>query len=96
MTATIIVIKASNLPRTDGLGKIDSYFVLKHGSTRLKTKAVQDNLNPIFNETFSFQIGPTQPTSICVELWDEVYWSFFNLMFLKGCWKGRTCWIFYN
>jgi Ca2+-dependent lipid-binding protein len=72
MTATIVVLRAFNLPRTDGIGKIDPYFILKHGFTRQKTRIFQDNLNPVYNESFTFQVRPGQPTNISVELWDEV------------------------
>ena len=54
-TSVIIkIISASNLPAADLNGKSDPYCIIKCGSWKEKTNAVQNTLDPEWNERFSF------------------------------------------
>eukprot|EP00010_Vexillifera_abyssalis_P000280 CAMPEP_0201562502 /NCGR_PEP_ID=MMETSP0173_2-20130828/79364_1 /ASSEMBLY_ACC=CAM_ASM_000268 /TAXON_ID=218659 /ORGANISM="Vexillifera sp., Strain DIVA3 564/2" /LENGTH=872 /DNA_ID=CAMNT_0047977075 /DNA_START=231 /DNA_END=2845 /DNA_ORIENTATION=- len=51
------VLSASNLARRDINGLSDPYVKLKFADQRKKTKTIKKNLNPIFNEQFSFAVS---------------------------------------
>ena len=46
----------------------DPYVELVCGNVAQKTKVVQDNLNPEFNETFSFTAAPSD--QLTLKVWD--------------------------
>ena len=47
---TIEVISASDLPSADIQGSSDPYCKIKCGSFKQQTKAIQNDLNPVWNE----------------------------------------------
>ena len=53
-TVTIDVISASNLPNEDIIGKSDPYAVLTCGDWTSKTKVIDNNLNPEWNESMFY------------------------------------------
>eukprot|EP00727_Mastigamoeba_balamuthi_P011862 m51a1_g7299 hypothetical protein (572) ;mRNA; f:79837-82630 len=65
----VTVVSARNLAPMDSNGKSDPYVILETGGSRKKTKIVKENLNPSWNETFSFQLK-SQSGSLAVQVWD--------------------------
>lgn len=67
---TITVLAAKDLKSTDFFGKMDPFCVLKVGTASEKTKThVDGGKNPIWNETFTFQINDELEAT--AELYDE-------------------------
>lgn len=58
-------IKATNLPAVDkkGKGKSDPYASLEFQGVKKKTEVIKDELNPVWNEKFEWDLG-TQPLSV--------------------------------
>jgi len=59
----IKIIQCQGLKDADGIGKSDPYvrlFILPGRHTELKTKTVNNNLNPVFNSSFSFTLTTAQ------------------------------------
>lgn len=65
----IKVNQARKLPKTDVLGTIDAYFILKYGDKEHKTEVVKNNKNPIFNEIVTWDID-SSAEEVTIELWD--------------------------
>jgi len=62
----IKIIECQGLKDADGIGKSDPYvrlFILPGRHTELKTKTINNNLNPVFNSSFSFTLTTTQVMS---------------------------------
>jgi len=72
-TLTVRCVSASNLQNRDLMGDIsDPYVLVKVGKESKQTKAIKNNLNPVWNETFTFKIAKTV-TKIRFDIWDENY-----------------------
>jgi len=50
----------------------DPYVVVKVGKESKQTKAIKNNLNPVWNESFTFKIDKTV-SQIRFDIWDENY-----------------------
>ena len=50
-TVTVKVISVDNVPEADIQGGSDPYVTVSIGKTKQKTKAIQNELNPVFNES---------------------------------------------
>ncbi|XP_020090459.1 C2 and GRAM domain-containing protein At1g03370 isoform X2 [Ananas comosus] len=57
MRLIVQVIEARNLLAMDSNGLSDPYAKLQLGKQRSKTKVIKENLNPTWNEEFSFRVG---------------------------------------
>ncbi|PWA87882.1 C2 domain, Synaptotagmin-like mitochondrial-lipid-binding domain protein [Artemisia annua] len=70
---SVTVISAENLPPADLMGKADPFVVLtmKKSGTRNKTRVVNENLNPIWNQTFDFVVEDGLHDMLIVEVWDH-------------------------
>ncbi|XP_076954964.1 synaptotagmin-5-like [Bidens hawaiensis] len=70
---SVTVISAEDLPPADLLGKADPFFVLtmKKTGTKTKTRVVNENLNPIWNQTFDFVVEDGLHDMLILEVWDH-------------------------
>ncbi|GMI69666.1 calcium-dependent lipid-binding protein, Synaptotagmin 7 [Hibiscus trionum] len=69
---TVTVVKANDLKNMEVIGKSDPYVVV-HISPRFKykTKVVDNNLNPVWNQTFELIAEDRETQSLTVEVFDE-------------------------
>jgi len=65
------VVEARAVPAADGNFKCDPYLKLQFNSETKQTKAIQNNLSPVWNETFQFPVVDRQTDSLYITLWDE-------------------------
>lgn len=64
------VVKASDLKNMELIGKSDPYVVVHiRPLFKVKTKTVEDNLNPVWNETFELIAEDKETQSLTVEVW---------------------------
>ncbi|XVF48336.1 hypothetical protein PTKIN_Ptkin03bG0181900 [Pterospermum kingtungense] len=70
---SVVVIAAENLPVVDFMGKADPFVVLtmKKSETKAKTRVVNENLNPVWNQTFDFVVEDALHEMIILEVWDH-------------------------
>ncbi|XP_073224229.1 synaptotagmin-4-like [Cicer arietinum] len=70
---SVTVISAEDLPVVDLLGKADPFVVLglKKSEKKLKTRVVNETLNPVWNQTFDFVVEDGLHDMLIVELWDH-------------------------
>ncbi|XP_050126136.1 synaptotagmin-5-like [Malus sylvestris] len=70
---TITIISAEDLPPVDLMGKADPYVVLtlKKSGAKNKTRVVNDNLNPVWNQTFDFVVEDGLHDMLILEVWDH-------------------------
>merc|ERR1712036_160579 len=66
---TVVVLKARNLPKMDITGLSDPYVKIyllfnKQRITKKKTHIKRRTLNPVFNESFVFDLPKTQDSSL--------------------------------
>jgi len=74
----VTVERCEGLQKEKGLfgGKVDPYvrlFLMPGTHNELKTKVMKNNLNPTFNDEFSFVISPTDVVkkTIVFQVWDS-------------------------
>eukprot|EP01011_Urceolus_sp_BLP5_P002720 TRINITY_DN2971_c0_g1_i2.p1 TRINITY_DN2971_c0_g1~~TRINITY_DN2971_c0_g1_i2.p1 ORF type:complete len:156 (+),score=27.74 TRINITY_DN2971_c0_g1_i2:55-468(+) len=81
MSLTVKIVSAENLKNEDTIGLSDPYVVLRvgrhehnilGGGQEQRTKTVNDNLNPTWNETFEFT-GLSDPDPLSLTLFLHVY-----------------------
>ncbi|KAM0037000.1 putative C2 domain, synaptotagmin-like mitochondrial-lipid-binding domain, C2 domain superfamily [Helianthus debilis subsp. tardiflorus] len=70
---SVTVISAEDLPPTDLLGKADPFVVLTMKKTGMKnsTRVVNENLNPVWNQTFDFVVEDGLHDMLMVEVYDH-------------------------
>ncbi|KAJ0799972.1 putative protein kinase RLK-Pelle-CrRLK1L-1 family [Helianthus annuus] len=70
---SITVISAEDLPPTDLLGKADPFVVLtmKKNGMKNSTRVVNENLNPVWNQTFDFIVEDGLHDMLIVEVYDH-------------------------
>lgn len=70
---SVTVISAEDLPPADLMGKADPYVVviMKKTGTKNKTRVVNENLNPVWNQTFDFVIEDGLHDMLILEVWDH-------------------------
>jgi len=65
------VVKGRKLPATDIGGKSDPYCKLFLKLQEFKTKVINDNLDPVWDEEFTFEGLKEKKGILLVELWDK-------------------------
>ncbi|CAM9003465.1 unnamed protein product [Rhodiola kirilowii] len=70
---SVTVVSAEDLPAVDLNGKADPYVILimKKSDKRLKTRVVNESLNPVWNQTFDFVVEDGLHDMLMVEVWDH-------------------------
>lgn len=69
---SITVVKAASLKNMEVIGKSDPYVTLHiRPILKVKTKVVNNNLNPVWNETFELIAEDKETQSIIFEVFDE-------------------------
>ncbi|XP_071729566.1 synaptotagmin-5-like [Rutidosis leptorrhynchoides] len=70
---SVTVISAEDLPATDIMGKSDPFVVLTMKKTGMKnsTRVVNENLNPVWNQTFDFVVEDGLHDMLVVEVYDH-------------------------
>ena len=67
---TVTVLKASGLKNMELIGKSDPYVVLHiRPLFKVKTKVVDNNLNPVWDETFELIAEDKETQSLLIEVW---------------------------
>ncbi|KAL1540128.1 calcium-dependent lipid-binding protein-like [Salvia divinorum] len=70
--ATVTIVKANELKNMELLGKSDPYVSVHiRPLFKVKTKVVDNNLNPVWNETFDLIAEDKETQSIIFEVFDE-------------------------
>lgn len=66
---SVTVVRANNLINTDLIGKSDPYVVLYvRPMFKVKTKVIDDNLNPEWNETFEVLVEDKETQYLVLEV----------------------------
>lgn len=66
---TVTVKRANNLPNADVIGKSDPYVVLYiRPMFKVKTKVIDNNLNPEWNETFEVIVEDKETQFLVLEV----------------------------
>ncbi|XP_073023454.1 calcium-dependent lipid-binding protein-like [Primulina eburnea] len=69
---TVTVMKANELKNKELIGKSDPYVVLYvRPLFKVKTKVIENNLNPVWNQTFELIAEDKETQSLIVEVFDE-------------------------
>jgi len=70
MRLTVRVVEARNLRAMDSNGFSDPYVKLQLGKQRFKTKVIKMNLNPSWDQEFSFLVGDVRDV-LKLDVYDE-------------------------
>lgn len=69
---TVTVVKGSHLKNKEFVGKSDPYATIYvRPLFKVKTKVVQNNLNPVWDETFELIVEDKETQALIVEVFDE-------------------------
>lgn len=69
---TVTVVKANDLKNMEMIGKSDPYVVVYiRPLFKVKTKVVQNNLNPVWDQTFELIAEDKETQSLVLEVFDE-------------------------
>lgn len=69
---TLNVVKATALKNKEMIGKSDPYVVLQiRPMFKVKTKVINNNLNPVWNETFELIAEDKETQALILEVFDE-------------------------
>uniref|UniRef100_A0ACD5UNY9 Uncharacterized protein n=2 Tax=Avena sativa TaxID=4498 RepID=A0ACD5UNY9_AVESA len=69
---SVTVVKATSLKNKELIGKSDPYVILYvRPMFKVKTKVVDDNLNPEWNETFELIVEDKETQFVILEVYDE-------------------------
>ncbi|MBA0679296.1 hypothetical protein Goari_011072 [Gossypium aridum] len=78
---TVTVVKANDLKNLEMIGKSDPYVVVHiRPLFKIKTKVIENNLNPIWNETFELIAEDRETQELTVEVLNQFLYSSFLLM----------------
>ena len=69
-TIKVVLVEGRNLPSADPNGKSDPYVRLEFGGQKKKSKTVKKTLNPVFNETFEFEVGKSSDNTLRLLVYD--------------------------
>ncbi|KPA73835.1 putative c2 domain protein [Leptomonas pyrrhocoris] len=72
----IRVCAARNIANLQKVGKPDPYVKVKMGDNKktqmkYKTRVIENNLNPVWNELFKFQVADYDSTQVLFEVWND-------------------------
>eukprot|EP00760_Papus_ankaliazontas_P015566 PhM_4_TR16592/c0_g1_i1/m.2627 len=67
----VTVLGCRDLEDKDTFGKSDPYVVLHCGGKKFKTKVIKNNLNPNFNEQFTFFVADPNTEQVKFEVYDS-------------------------
>ncbi|KAK7260296.1 hypothetical protein RIF29_26231 [Crotalaria pallida] len=69
---TVTIVKANDLKNKEMIGKSDPYVVVYiRPLFKVKTKVIDDNLNPVWNETFDLIAEDKETQSLILEVFDK-------------------------
>ncbi|KAL5565370.1 hypothetical protein UlMin_028534 [Ulmus minor] len=69
---TLTVVRANNLKNMEMIGKSDPYVVVHiRPLFKVKTKVIENNLNPVWNQTFELIAEDKETQSLTVEVYDQ-------------------------
>lgn len=69
---TVTVVKASGLKNMELIGKSDPYVILHiRPLFKVKTKVIDNNLNPVWDETFELIAEDKETQSVIIEVYDK-------------------------
>ncbi|XP_015950869.1 calcium-dependent lipid-binding protein [Arachis duranensis] len=69
---TVTIVKANELKNMEMIGKSDPYVVLYiRPLFKVKTKVVDNNLNPVWNQTFDVIVEDKETQSLILEVFDK-------------------------
>lgn len=69
---TVTIVRANDLKNKELIGKSDPYTVIHiRPLFKVKTKVVEDNLNPVWNETFELIAEDKETQSLMIEVFDK-------------------------
>ncbi|KAL2492087.1 Calcium-dependent lipid-binding (CaLB domain) family protein [Abeliophyllum distichum] len=69
---TVTVVRANDLKNKELIGKSDPYVVVYVGPMfKVKTKVIEDNLNPVWNQTFELIAEDKETQSLIFEVFDQ-------------------------
>ncbi|KAE9610715.1 hypothetical protein Lal_00021210 [Lupinus albus] len=69
---TVTIVKANDLKNKEMIGKSDPYVVVYiRPLFKVKTKVIDDNLNPVWNETFEVIAEDKETQSLILEVFDK-------------------------
>lgn len=85
---SVTVVKATSLRNKEMIGKSDPYVKLYvRPMFKVKTKVIDDDLNPEWNETFDLIVEDKETQSVIFEVILYIYFFLLSL-----CWKRNvTC-----
>ncbi|KAL2477780.1 Calcium-dependent lipid-binding (CaLB domain) family protein [Forsythia ovata] len=69
---TVAVVRANNLKNKELIGKSDPYVVVYiRPLFKVKTKVIENNLNPVWNQTFELIVEDKETQSLILEVFDQ-------------------------
>lgn len=69
---TVTIVRANDLKNKEMIGKSDPYVVVHiRPLFKVKTKVIDDNLNPVWNQTFELIAEDKETQSLILEVYDE-------------------------
>ncbi|ORC84809.1 c2 domain protein [Trypanosoma theileri] len=67
----VCICGARNLHDSQVISLPDPYCRVRLGDKSYKTKVIDNTLNPVWNETFRFQVADENTVQVCIELWNK-------------------------
>ncbi|XVF73350.1 hypothetical protein PTKIN_Ptkin12aG0194500 [Pterospermum kingtungense] len=69
---TVTVVKANDLKNMEMIGKSDPYVVVHvRPLFKVKTKVIDNNLNPVWNQTFELIVEDKETQTLTIEVFDQ-------------------------
>jgi len=79
-TVSLTVCEAKNLPKMDRFGQSDPFCVVHLGAKEVKTKVISKNLNPVWNQTWDFEVFDYDNDRFVFEVFDQDRVGLDNIM----------------